>query len=94
VLFRSIIPRCSSPPFKALKESQPAEQGKKVIVPGETVMIIPLDPVAIHLIGRKAAAKIWHLLKQLDFMLTGKCVCCDKPGQSSADDAYPHNTDP
>jgi hypothetical protein len=27
-------------------------------------------------------------------MLTGKCVCCDKPGQSSADDAYPHSTDP
>jgi hypothetical protein len=45
-----IITGCPGPPFKTLIESQPAEQGKKVIITGETMMIIPLDPVAIHII--------------------------------------------
>jgi hypothetical protein len=64
-----------------------------VIVTGKTMVVIPLDPVTIYVIGRKAAAKVGHLLEELDFMLTGKCVCCDKPRQSSADDTYPHSND-
>ena len=46
-----IITGCPGPPFKTVHEPQPAKQGKEVIIAGETMVIIPLDPVAIHIIG-------------------------------------------
>jgi len=58
------------------------------------MVIIALDPVTIHIIGREAATKIRHLLEQLDLMLSGKCTGCNEASQSSADDAYPHSNDP
>jgi hypothetical protein len=75
-----------------LREPQSAEKGKEVIVPGETMVIIALDPVTIHLIRREAATKIRHLLEQLNIMLTGKSMGCNKARQSTADDAYPHSS--
>jgi hypothetical protein len=76
------------------REPQLPEQGKQVVITGETMVIIPFDPVTIDNIRGQTAAKVRHLFNQLDVMLTGKSVCCNQPGQTSADDTYPHGSDP
>jgi hypothetical protein len=61
------------------REPQLPEQGKQVVVIGETMVIIPLDPVTIDIIGGKTTAKVRHLFNQLTSCSPARACAATSP---------------